>query len=231
MFEKDILIYSDYCQHCTNFLSAITKHDSLFRDIIKLNIDVDTKTRTRPQAFYDIQQALQFSISEVPTVIVQKGQYVLVGEEAFKWLEHQIGQLADSETICVGFNPNEMGSFSDSYAPLSATELYDATEQSYKFLGKPDNKIHTPPEDSTISQNDYSKKQKERETMSTTKRSAPPIDFTSRDFTNSSSQKYSNGPSGASKQKEIDARLKELIMERDEQFNPPPQPKQVDFTI
>lgn len=134
MFEKPIVIYSDYCVYSKNFLQTLMKYPDLFNSFIRMNIDVDAKTKQRPKAFYQIQQILDVKITKVPTLITPNAQYILSDVEAFKWLEYQVKLLTDTSGELQPFNPNEMGSFSDNYANYGSTDLCDAKEQSFKFF-------------------------------------------------------------------------------------------------
>ena len=166
MFDRPILLYSEYCIHSTNFINTLMKHQELYEDFIRISIDVDTNTRQRPKIFYDIQNELNTKIIEVPTVITPGPEYVLAGSDAFDWLEFRMNKLKETSKDIEGFNSMEMGSFSDSYSTYGSSDLYDAKEQTFKFIGKEDSKIETPPEtSSSISKDDYSRKQQERETF------------------------------------------------------------------
>lgn len=162
MFQSPILIYSDYCNYCATFITALTKHPDIVDSFVNVNIDVDPQTQQRPRVFYEIQNALQHKISRVPTIIVDEGSYVLTGEDAFKWLEYEVKKR--NESSLTPFNPNEMGSFSDQYSKFGSTDLHDATDQSFKFLSKTNDKIYTP-EESSIERKDLSSLQKERESL------------------------------------------------------------------
>jgi hypothetical protein len=137
------------------------KHPSICEHFAKLNIDVDPTTKQRPSSFFDIQRMLNHRITEVPTIIVQNGEYVLTGEEAFQWLDFEINKK--NKDNLEAFNPNEMGSFSDMYAQYGSTKLHDAKQQSFKFINKPDERIDTPQEVASVSPDEYKRKQKERE--------------------------------------------------------------------
>jgi len=165
LFEKNILFYSDYCIHSTNFINNLMSEESLFESFVKINIDVDPNTRKRPPVFYTVQEQMNFKIAEVPTIIVDNANYILSGIEAFKWLEYHIKKIEEEKKELSAFNPNEMGSFSDSYSPLGNDNPNNASEQSFKFVGKPDQRIETPQEkeSKSISQDDYNRKQQERE--------------------------------------------------------------------
>jgi len=133
MFEKPILIYSDYCVYSKNFLQTLIKYTDLYNSFIRMNIDVDISTRQRPKQFHQLQEILDVKITKVPTVITPNAQYILSDVDAFKWLEYQIKLLKDDSGTLQPFNPNEMVSFSDNYANYGSTDLCDAKEQNFKF--------------------------------------------------------------------------------------------------
>jgi hypothetical protein len=134
MFDKPILIYSDFCVYSKNFIETLMKHETLFDSFIRMNIDVQPNTKKRPHAFYQIQEALDTKITKVPTIITPNAQYILSDVNAFKWLEHQIRLLNSESDDLEPFNPNEMSSFSDNYSNFGSTDLCDAKEQSFKFF-------------------------------------------------------------------------------------------------
>jgi hypothetical protein len=133
MFDRPILVYSNYCIHSKNFIQSLMKQQVLFESFIRLNIDADSESKKRPQAFYQVQQALNIKIQTVPTVILIGGEHVLSGVEAFKWLDYQIKSLTQDVEL-MGFNSNEMTSFSDNYSEFGSTDINNATEQSFKFF-------------------------------------------------------------------------------------------------
>jgi hypothetical protein len=134
MFEKPIVIYSDYCTYSKNFIKTLIKYPDLYNSFIRMNIDVEPNTKKRPKAFYQIQEVLNIKITKVPTLITPNAQYVLSDVDAFKWLEYQVKLLNDTSGELQPFNPNEMTSFSDNYSSFGSTNLCDAKEQSFKFL-------------------------------------------------------------------------------------------------
>lgn len=134
MFEKPILIYSNYCVYCKNFLETLMKYPDLYNSFIRMNIDVDSQTKRRPKVFYQTQEILNTKISKVPTIITPNAEHILSDVDAFKWLEYQIKLLSNTSDDILPFNPNEMISFSDNYSNLGSTDLYDAKEQSFKFF-------------------------------------------------------------------------------------------------
>jgi hypothetical protein len=133
MFEKPIVIYSDYCVYSKNFIKTLMKYPELYESFIRMNIDVDSSTKKRPKAFFQIQDVLEIKITKVPTLITPNAQYVLSDVDAFKWLEYQVKLLTNTSGELQPFNPNEMGSFSDNYSSFGSTDLCDAKEQSFKF--------------------------------------------------------------------------------------------------
>jgi hypothetical protein len=176
--SNSLLIFSDYCVYSKQFLDILQQHRELAKAFNYLNIDVNPETGKRPQLFFDIQNQLGFKLTEVPTVLLNDGEYILAGEEAFKWINHEINKNTKKEYE--GFNPNEMGSFSDMYSPIGSSDLHDASEQTFKFIHKPNDFISTPPEE---------------------------INFTNQKFAQ-------NTTDNVSKEKLIEARLEELIAER-----------------
>lgn len=246
----NILIYSNYCKFSNQFTNILQQVPQLMDEFKFLNIDeVDKKTGRRPKAFYDIQAQLNYQISEVPTVIVSGGEYVLSGEEAFKWLEYEVENRSNShnrshnnnrsrETELNGFNPNEMGAFSDSYAPLHDTSMNNASEQSFKFINKPDDQIETPPEDSVVTSDEYTRKQKERDAMMSNSEMPMREHFQqARDYVdrpvpkmNAVNNNVRGGNPKSAKQNEIDARYQELLMQRDEMTPPPNKQRKMNFS-
>jgi hypothetical protein len=210
LFERPILIYSQYCTYSKEFIGELLETPDIFEAFIRINIDVDEKTRQRPKIFYTIQDALGYKITDVPTIIVGQGEFVLHGEEAFKWLhgitsttgeqsqpqpqpqqsqpQQSQPQPQSSTTTINPFNPNEMGAFSDGYAQFG--DCADASEQSFKFLDKHDEVIPTP--------------QDRREKSNANRQENTPL----------------NRP-GSHKQNELDKRFEQLLAERDSMVPPP----------
>lgn len=133
MFDRPILIYSDYCIHSKNFLGILIKHPDIFNSFVRINVDVNSETKQRTPIFYKIQQEIKQKITKVPTLIIsQEDQvFVLADKEAFKWLDFTT--RSKREEGYTAFNQNEMGSFSDGYSKFGSTDLNDATEQNFRF--------------------------------------------------------------------------------------------------
>jgi hypothetical protein len=223
MFERPILFYSEYCIHSINFINVLIKHQEIYDTFIRVNIDPDLNTKKRPEIFYEVQKVLKYKITEVPTIVIEKGEYVLTGSEAFKWLEGQLNSNNEKEVEELeGFNSIEMGSFSDSYSLYGSNGLNDdVREQSFKFLGKPEIQINTPQETSgNVSSEDYNLKQRERESVikggakvvnqfvpnQSSINSPPPMNFDRSLF---------NGNGNMSqKQKDFDSRYQQMLAER-----------------
>lgn len=229
MFERPILIYSDYCIHSTNFINELMKTPEIFDTFIRLNIDADPNTRLRPQIFYEIQEKLNYKIVEIPTIIVENAEYILTGVNAFEWLSYQQEQQKE----LTPFNPIEMGAFSDSYSSYGSNDLNAAREQSFKFLDKVDEKINTPQElASSISKDEYSNKQKERESFDNIYKPTNPYQPPNKDSnTLNLDPKYLHGKM-SEKQKDFDLKLQQMVLDR-EQFNnvnsPKIKPELIDF--
>ena len=232
MFERPILIYSNYCIHSTNFINELMKNTEMFENFIRLNIDVDPNTRSRPSLFYEIQEKLNYKIEEIPTIIVENAEYILTGVNAFEWLEYNLNQQ-EKEKGLTPFNPIEMGSFSDSYSLYGSSDLNAAKEQSFKFLNKSDEKINTPQElASNVSKDDYSNKQKERENFDNIyTQTNVPNNFRNTVYPQQQrthqppnfDPKYLHG-SMSEKQKDFDVKLQQMVLDR-EQFKTARTPK------
>jgi len=223
LFERPILIYSNYCIHSQNFLKLLMKNPDLYEEFIRMNIDVNPETKQRPQIFYKIQQELGQSISKVPTIIVKdnEGLLVLSDKDAFKWLELQMRPV---DAGLSPFNQNEMNSFSDGYAKYGSTDLHDATEQNFKFFKNINGKTVLQGEsfkcgpikgadsfkeqlsDSTVNSEEvYKQLQSERKGIPAPQ--GPPPPRSTINFTGTQSQ-------FSSKQKDLDSRLQQLMMDR-----------------
>lgn len=212
MFDRPILFYSEYCIHSKNFINTLIKHQDLFESFIRINIDVDVKTKQRPSIFYDIQKQLGIQIKEIPTIITPGPEHVLTGADAFDWLNFQTKSLKNDSLE--GFNPIEMGSFSDSYSTYGSSDLNDAKQQTFKFVGKDDDRIETPPETAnSISKDDYSRKQQERETFDNVHYNAKQPDggFNTKQQTINQNQNQNV----SEKQKDFDYKLQQMMMERE----------------
>lgn len=109
------------------------QHHELYNSIIRMNIDVDPKTKRRPNGFYQIERRINMKITKVPTIITGNFEYALSDKDAFQWLDAQIKSITKSNVGIQGFNTTEMTSLSDSYSKFGSTDLFDATEQSFKF--------------------------------------------------------------------------------------------------
>jgi len=153
MVKKPIIIYSQQCQHSNVFLEGLRKHPTLFKNFVKINIDATRNPRTnkmeRPAIFYDLQKFLNYRINKVPTIIVDKGEYILTDKEAFKWLEFNI--IKDKSKID-GFNQAEMNAFSDKYADFGSTPINMMDDQHVKhqrfvFIDEELDKMQTPSDD------------------------------------------------------------------------------------
>lgn len=244
MFERPILIYSNYCNYSKLFIQHLQQFPELYESFIRLNIDYDLNTKQRPTAFYEIQEVLQFKITDVPTIIVQNGEYILSGKEAFSWLEYQLNELnkqlemqqesnLNKENVLEPFNPLEMGSFSDGYAGVDNSL---PNSQSFQFLNEPIQNINTP-QDSNENfekqnsqfdgdQEDYSNYMKKRNSVNNN----PRYQSSQNRPVSQSSNNYDKSNSKMSrKQNEIDQKYEELLAQREMTVSKKKVPKRVNF--
>lgn len=176
LYNGSIFIYSNFCPHSKN-LYNILKENNTVNQFRLVCIDTDPKTKKRPMPFYEIQKLLNINITSVPTIIVDNAKYVLSGTEAFKYASHNnnnnnknpVQQIAKKEPEGpMAFNPNEMGSTSDSYLNFGNIENYhtaDVPRQNYQFLND-DFTIETPDESNfnmNMKDEVFHKKMNERE--------------------------------------------------------------------
>jgi hypothetical protein len=234
MFERPILFYSNYCNYSKLFIQKLSQFEPLFDSFIRINIDIDPQTKQRPKVFYEIQQALQFKITDVPTVIVQNAEFILSGKEAFSWLEYQLQEISkqienhESQSSQSGpesleaFNPLEMGAFSDGYATID-----DSTpkSQSFQFLNSPIQSIKTPEENGQNiekNSNDYSSFLQNRNNIDNK------TQYQSSSQRPVSRQSNNNNNSKNSKANEVDKKYEQLLAEREMMLNKKP-PKKVNF--
>jgi len=232
MFERPILIYSNYCPHSQKFINSLIKVPQLFESFVRINIDVNPETNSRNPIFYEIQDVLKFKITDVPTIIVDNGNYVLFGEEAFKWLDYSINRGTtnikdDTSSTLEGFNSVEMGSFSDMYSKFGSSDMNDATDQSFQFLNRTSIKIETPPEDGST---DY----KVPNVSNVSMPNVSNVSMPNVSMPNVSMPNVSNESKKLSKEEEMDRKFKQLLAERESFGNVHQQNKQmktVNFNI
>jgi hypothetical protein len=231
-FSKNILLYSNYCNYSKKFYETLSGEKNLFSTFEFISVDVNPQTKTRNPLFFEVQKTLGMKVKEVPTIVVENGQYMLSGKEAFKWLEYTMSQKRESvvqEQVPVdlqGYNTLEMGSFSDQYSRFGSNQMNDATDQIFKFLNKQDEPIPTPQEESELTSDAFERKQNERESFGNISRK--PISSVNKLLPVSSTSSFSNPES---KKRDLDSRYQQLLSERDSMV-PKPQrvkPDQVDF--
>lgn len=234
-FQQPILLYSKYCEYSNNFVLALRKNIDLYTSFVLINIDADPQSKKRPKVLYDIQKQIGMPIKEVPTIIVENGEYMLSGAEAFKWLDFQLQEIEKKDLE--PYSCLEMGSFSDQYSQYGSSEMNNATDQTYLFINKKYDQIVTPKEDNTsVKDLDYEKKQMERESFGNIPKQTSidnKIKFSMNTFEsshNTNSFDTSNSK-GNNKQKEMDLRYKQLLNERDSILPkvPKPNPNNIDF--
>lgn len=224
LLNEPLFFYSSFCQYCAQF--AETLHNNGLENMFRyINIDADPETGCRPELFYRLQSALETKITEVPAVIVEDGQYVLSGEEAFKWLhftienKNNVGPKEPQELNA--YSAMEMGSFSDPYASVDSNSLHDAKNQSFKFLNAADECIVTPVEEKLESKapkrHDRHDRPQQTRPPQFSHAPKPDIDFGSNRFGYAGQAASPSRASG-----NIDARLQQLLAEREATVPTPP---------
>lgn len=213
-------MYSNYCNFSKNFYQALSNDKSTFSTFEFISVDVNPQTKTRNPLFFEIQKSLGMKVKEVPTIIVENGQYMLSGKEAFKWLEYTLSQNQEQSQVDLqGYNCLEMGSFSDQYSKFGSNQMNDATDQIFKFLDKQDEPIPTPQEESELTSDAFERKQNERESFGNISRK--PLGGINKIIPVSSTTNFSNNES---KKRDLDSRYQQLLSERDSML---PQPQQI----
>jgi len=240
MFERPILIYSNYCKYSKLFIKHLLEFSELYETFIRINIDITPENNQRPDIFYEIQEILKYKITNVPTIIIQNGEYVLTGKEAFSWLEYQLNELDkvkessennnNDSSMLEPFNPLEMGSFSDGYAGISDSL---PNSQSFQFLNAPNQSIQTPEEtnqneqyDNSInySENDYSKFMQQRNNINSHTQYHSSEQRPIAQMTNKPEITHKKN-----KQNDVDKKYEQLLAEREMMANKKKQPKKVNF--
>ena len=130
-----ILFYSNYCEHCKNFLVKLKEIDSeLFNRFKKICVDNNNK--------------IPKSITSVPTIITPSHDYALTDNAVFMWLDTLAEQYItnskepqSTQTIeegeIVPFVKGEMGScFSDNFSFLDTHE--GPLRHNYSFIDSTD---------------------------------------------------------------------------------------------
>jgi hypothetical protein len=228
MFDRPILIYSDYCVYSKQFLQLLIKHKKLFDSFIRMNIDIDPRTKQRPVAFYKIQKQINTNITKVPTIIVKNKNnelLLLSDKDAFKWLDFETREIV--KVGISGFNKHEMESFSDKYSKYGSTDLNDATEQNFKFFRNNDGNILLTDDDlGCIEESEEDPKNKDKKKVEDNfnreqfnlssqmgqNNASQMIDFTNPNF--GLAGKLNEQVNRSDKAKDVDKRLQQLMNER-----------------
>jgi len=192
LFKNPILIYSKYCKHSKHFIDNLSQ-SPLIEQFHFVNVDIDPLTKNRSNDYYSLKQLLlqqyNYQLKSVPTIIVEKGEFILNGVDSFEWLKYKLNTLHNKNNLKVdhqlnvpgsnvnvnvyknnnnknnkneneeykntptniksnnkndeelsGFNPNEMGSFSDMYSTFGLNiedTCTDAKNQCFQFINTP----------------------------------------------------------------------------------------------
>lgn len=90
MIPSPILLVSTFCKHSVDIVDLMKTDSKKFNDIILLKIDIDPVTKKRPQAYYDIQNIVEWSIKSVPTIVTKDAKEILSGEQVFEWVNARL---------------------------------------------------------------------------------------------------------------------------------------------
>lgn len=235
MFSRPILIYSNYCPHSNNFVNKLMEIPLAQHFVyINVDVDPVTKKRSDDFLNLKmlLSQHFNYNLNSVPTVITENGEFILKDADAFDWLAHTVDTMRNTQmnknvsdvnssntsgsgiegmqnveepAEVSGFNPNEMGAFSDMYSTFGldiSDPCMDAKNQCFQFLDK-DFKITTPQAD-----------------VSTTKQQPiKSVRFNNVNSPNNVSS-ISNGKMknkrgyGTEKEKELNSKYEQMMMER-----------------
>lgn len=160
MFTNPIVIYSKYCKYSNEFVDVLM-NTPLAQHFQFVDIDLNPQTKTRSEIFFTIKHILakefSYNLNTVPTIIVENGEFVLSGKEAFEWLKYKLNTIQNASASVSklnddvpikkekdnsinepsGFIHHEMGSFSDSYSTFGLNTqdtCTDAKSQCFQFL-------------------------------------------------------------------------------------------------
>lgn len=130
MFKSPIILCSSLCKHSLEFVKKMKDNSEKFENVIILKIDVDNVTNKRPQAYYDIQNILEWKIKSVPSVVVNEGKSILSGGNAFIWLEEIITKVQEYNPSNMMVN-EEFSNIGDSGSILSEQEMKRLSNMSF----------------------------------------------------------------------------------------------------
>lgn len=228
MFSRPILVYSNYCQHSNNFVNKLMEIPLVAQHFVYVNVDVDPVTKKRSDDFLNLKMLLaqhfNYNLKSVPTVITENGEFILKDSDAFDWLSHTVDTMRNTqsnkemanknnnskegiqnvseEQEVTGFNPNEMGAFSDMYSTFGldiSDTCMDAKNQCFQFLDK-NFTITTPQAD--------------------TKQPIKSVRFNTNEVSSNVPSNVLNGKMknkkgfGSEKEKELNSKYEEMMLER-----------------
>ena len=164
--NKNILFFSNYCQHCKEVLEKINNYN--LKEQINLNC-VDNNRKNLP-AF----------LKSVPTMVIPLENKLVVGDDVFSWINNEISKKTTKNESPLNNNEeispwtNEMNSsFSDSFSFLDSDNTTEGKPlaHSFSFLNESySTSINTPNEGQSIDNgmksgldNDYDAMMKSRD--------------------------------------------------------------------
>ena len=102
VFKNPILIYSKYCKHSKHFIDTLSQ-SPLIEQFQFINVDIDPVTKNRSNEYYTLKQLLleqyNYQLKSVPTIIVEKGEFILNGVDSFEWLKYKLNTLHNKNNL------------------------------------------------------------------------------------------------------------------------------------
>ncbi len=132
MFDSPIVLYSARCAHSQEFLEIVKSRPER---IVAISVDKDPATGGKPQAYFDVQNVLEWKVKRVPTVITTQGD-IVSGTNAFVWAQTPSSQAPSAQMSAARSNdtdgdPRVLSSKSDCEAVFQrAMEARNVTSQS-----------------------------------------------------------------------------------------------------
>lgn len=152
--NKNILFYSNYCEHCKELLIKINNFK--LKEDIQLNC-VDTNRKNLP-AF----------IKSVPTLVVPSENKVIVGDDVFKWVNTEVSKKSvksnnvsnnQTDEILPWTNMEMSGGYSDGFSFLDSENTKEGCPMTHSFSFLNDSystSINTPSEGEKMSESNRS---------------------------------------------------------------------------
>lgn len=117
--DKFVLFYSNYCQHCKEFLSKLKKKDiQLFKKFNKILVDGNTN--------------IPKSIVSVPTIITPSHNHPLTDNSVFIWLDTMADNYVENNNQLS--NNDQLQSSNEGILPFVNSEMGCNFSDNFSFL-------------------------------------------------------------------------------------------------